>query len=803
MHVNFEKRTSRTEQKAPMKHHYSRSTPHWVLAPLLLASLAAQAQSQPSGRHDGRWFREIPDIMDATPGHECASGIAPLRQGNGMSVRLNVGYSEQKIYNPNTDRFDRVKLRTYNGCSQGPVVNVRPGNKLKVDLRNTLPATEPTFDCPDDDGLTEHHRPHCFNTVNLHTHGLHVSPSGKSDNVLISIHPGQRFQYEYDIPRNHPAGTHWYHAHRHGATAIQVASGGAGVLIVRGDRKVQDKHRNGGVADIDTVLKDFRGRPLREQVMLFQQIEYACFDGPTSINPLQDPVTFESTCGASQVGEIRSYDTQMRFTRDPRAGRAGFTSTWDISGRYTSINGVVQPVLPKRGDQIVAGEIQRWRLVHGGVRDSINLKIVKIDPTALAAANVRDPEALVDRAMQRMRGARSKGAQQIELTNLCRGEVVKQVEFALDGHTRSAMSEKAVSSMHPGQRSDLLVAFPSAGLYCVLDEAADAASTINFRPDQPGKAKDRRLLAFARVSDGPGVPDLKPDGLGHTKYWHHVRHSLLRANPDLPPAVRRDLAELRTPEYAPIKDIPCPRSGCGSRLDEYTISFNPVTAQLGFGINGKPYLGTRMDYQPVLGRTDEWTIAGGAAHIFHVHVNPVQIVDVIKEVRGPSPGPGQAGPLLGLVSIYDRNTGTCKPEFQVPDAGAIVGEDVTQYCDQLGTIRDTVFQKGGYRLVLRTKFEDYTGLFVMHCHILDHEDEGMMMNVNIVSPTMAMVNQVSDRLQASLIRVESTLEKAGILAPKRQSPNLPPELCVTPPTASNPPARSVSVSRLPSLTSGF
>ncbi|MBK6714745.1 MAG: multicopper oxidase domain-containing protein [Burkholderiales bacterium] len=389
-------------------------------------------------------------------------------------VRLNVGHSRSAT--------EHGPLRPHhNGCSQG---QYRPGNKLKVDLRNTLPATEPTFDCPDD-GLTEHHRPHCFNTVNLHTHGLHVSPSGKSDNVLISIHPGQRFQYEYDIPRNHPAGTHWYHAHRHGATAIQVASGGAGVLIVRGDRKVQDKHRNGGVADIDTVLKDFRGRPLREQVMLFQQIEYACFDGPTSINPLQDPVTFESTCGASQVGEIRSYDTQMRFTRDPRAGRAGFTSTWDISGRYTSINGVVQPVLPKRGDQIVAGEIQRWRLVHGGVRDSINLKIVKIDPTALAAANVRDPEALVDRAMQRMRGARSKGAQQIELTNLCRGEVVKQVEFALDGHTRSAMSEKAVSSMHPGQRSDLLVAFPSAGLYCVLDEAADAASTINFRPDQP------------------------------------------------------------------------------------------------------------------------------------------------------------------------------------------------------------------------------------------------------------------------------------------------------------------------------
>ena len=30
-----------------------------------------------------------------------------------------------------------------------------------------------------------------------------------------------------------------------------------------------------------------------------------------------------------------------------------------------------------------------------------------------------------------------------------------------------------------------------------------------------------------------------------------------------------------------------------------------------------------------------------------------------------------------------------------------------------------------------TKFADYQGAFVMHCHILAHEDRGMMMSVQV------------------------------------------------------------------------
>lgn len=42
--------------------------------------------------------------------------------------------------------------------------------------------------------------------------------------VLLRIAPGVEFQYEYNIPAYHPAGTYWYPPHLHGSTALQVSS---------------------------------------------------------------------------------------------------------------------------------------------------------------------------------------------------------------------------------------------------------------------------------------------------------------------------------------------------------------------------------------------------------------------------------------------------------------------------------------------------------------------------------------------------------------------------------------------------
>ncbi len=109
-----------------------------------------------------------------------------------------------------------VTTYTFNGHAPGPTLRLHPGDSLGVTLTNQM--DQPT---------------------NLHTHGLHVSPAGNSDNVFVHVMPGETFSYEYAIPHDGTSGLYipglyWYHPHMHGYSSDQVSGGMAGALIVEG-----------------------------------------------------------------------------------------------------------------------------------------------------------------------------------------------------------------------------------------------------------------------------------------------------------------------------------------------------------------------------------------------------------------------------------------------------------------------------------------------------------------------------------------------------------------------------------------
>lgn len=104
-----------------------------------------------------------------------------------------------------------VPALTYEGGVPGPTLRVRPGDTLRIDLRNGL--AQPT---------------------NLHVHGMHVSPRDNGDNVFLHVAPGVSFGYEYRLPLDHPTGLYWYHPHLHGDTEVQVGGGLAGAIVVEG-----------------------------------------------------------------------------------------------------------------------------------------------------------------------------------------------------------------------------------------------------------------------------------------------------------------------------------------------------------------------------------------------------------------------------------------------------------------------------------------------------------------------------------------------------------------------------------------
>lgn len=121
----------------------------------------------------------------------------------------------------------------YNGLIQPPTLRLNAGDTLRLNLHNNLPKTllAPTGENPSVDKSTSDHA-EMAGFTNLHYHGLTVSPSGNSDNVFITIAPGQSQAYEVEIPSDHPTGMFWYHPHLHGISDGQVAGGMSGLIEI-------------------------------------------------------------------------------------------------------------------------------------------------------------------------------------------------------------------------------------------------------------------------------------------------------------------------------------------------------------------------------------------------------------------------------------------------------------------------------------------------------------------------------------------------------------------------------------------
>lgn len=660
----------------------------------------------------GAWAQDSSRVLREPP------RLPPVPQKEGRrsdrELRYDLHLREVKeglIYNPSTDRKDKVSLRAYVSSDEktpidpetyrfiAPTIDMKPGQTVRVTLHNNLP--EEKTDC------TNHqNKPNCFNSTNLHVHGLWVSPSGNSDNVLLEIKPKGKFQYEYNVPEDHPAGTYWYHPHVHGSTAVQVGSGMAGALIIRGERPpiVSQKGEVQAPGDIDTLLKPFEPKPVepkpfepkREsfdypEVLLFQQIPYACFGkdehGKVGIKKAKNPIDWNSpgrwVCDETDTGSLSDFKNQIG------------AGTWRASGRYTSINGVVQPRLEMQTDRLY-----RWRMIDAAIHESIALRITRLDDSVAWPKNMQPQEEakLVEESCRK-------------------GQVVNQFEVATDGLTRKEMVKRDKVVLEPGYRSDVLFAFPSAGTYCLYDEA----TRTTLIPSEASKPEGPRLLGKVIVSGskvfsgekeeqafllkklkkaaeqaftGPVlkkvVSDLE-DGLKTTAFVPHT------------PFSSQELKTMSEECDAPVKEgqqkPECVKFYVGKQDRDDANS--PVV----FQINGKSF-GEGQPRVLQLDNAQKWVLTSEVGnHPFHIHVNPFQVLQVLK--KDP-----------------EDVTGTKYNEINYASDDA--------YNGLKGTWKDTVLVKQDHKVIIATRYRRYIGDFVFHCHLLDHEDQGMMEVVRIV-----------------------------------------------------------------------
>jgi FtsP/CotA-like multicopper oxidase with cupredoxin domain len=109
-------------------------------------------------------------------------------------------------------------------------------------------------------------------------------------------------------------------------------------------------------------------------------------------------------------------------------------------------------------------------------------------------------------------------------------------------------------------------------------------------------------------------------------------------------------------------------------------------------INGQEFAMNRVDFQVPHGETERWvfTTAGNAPHPVHVHASPFQI-------QSRSGGRG---------TVFPWEQGW----------------------------KDTVLLEDGETVEILVRFDapEVNGRYLMHCHKLEHEDAGMMLNFEVV-----------------------------------------------------------------------
>lgn len=143
------------------------------------------------------------------------------------------------------------------------------------------------------------------------------------------------------------------------------------------------------------------------------------------------------------------------------------------------------------------------------------------------------------------------------------------------------------------------------------------------------------------------------------------------------------------------------------------LARNPPGFPPNFMINGKQFnqMGEMVDQCMPQDGLQEWVLENytTVAHPFHIHINPFQVI----RIESPT-------------GRDTYNMYAPPKDFVWQDVVAIPGAKITT-----NSSRQITSVTPG-RVVIRQAYPDFTGTYVLHCHILAHEDRGMMQLVRVV-----------------------------------------------------------------------
>jgi FtsP/CotA-like multicopper oxidase with cupredoxin domain len=137
------------------------------------------------------------------------------------------------------------------------------------------------------------------------------------------------------------------------------------------------------------------------------------------------------------------------------------------------------------------------------------------------------------------------------------------------------------------------------------------------------------------------------------------------------------------PSSLPASAEPLVSTSLPQRVFRLGMGMGMMMGGMGFTINGREFDASRIDSAPRLGTVEEWVYINDTPmdHPMHLHTNSFQVI-------GADGTPERAW-------------------------------------------RDIIQVRARQQARFRVRFDDFAGKTVQHCHILDHEDQGMMATVEM------------------------------------------------------------------------
>ncbi|MFC7447917.1 multicopper oxidase family protein [Rhodococcus daqingensis] len=580
-----------------------------------------------------------------------------------------------------------------------PTLRVDPGERLIIHYDNDLRGltiedlNDPAFTPAGGDVPIY---PSSLESVplNLHTHGVHVSPDGNADNVLLDIPAGMGNRYDYAVPEDMPNGMYWYHSHRHTLTAQQTYLGLAGLLEI-------------GRPDGNLPLVTQNEIPIRNMALQYNFV----FDRKGSGHQLNNPYWSQwvSTLKPPEGSQLAD------GTYRPSLAPVNFSETTKGAQYVTNwYSGPLSPANHRGQNQFVPGNLQSFAgestmipadpalpdnerdvqfTINGQFQPELKLKPGQTEIWVLA--NISDIAYLPLRLTETATGAHPKFAIVGQ-----DGNPYSEVHPPVDGDgTRLVIP--------PGSRYAIAVTMPKAGDLVLDMPPLEGAETVT----NPGV-----LYTNDGTDDPPaelGTVTVDPSVISYADgFFTFPTQTLLRVTPDggqgrttpfefgqklgaytsfvdtaaMPVAVRRELKVT------------------GGFGNEKASNSDPKAFTYEFDDNTFPNIPL---IQPRLNSVEEWSITNlnNDEHPMHIHVNDFQVMEVVDPVAGTRTGvqPWGLDNVNVPAPVTDENENALEPAS----------------------------------VTLRTKFTGYTGTFVIHCHRLNHEDNGLMALVSVIPEVSA------------------------------------------------------------------